>query len=253
MEDSKYNYKLLIAYDGTQYGGWQVQPNAISIQALVQDAVRTFSRQEVSVIGSGRTDAGVHATGQVAHFKTLSELDIHRLLASLNGMLPRDIRVLRIEEVPFQFHAQRSALSKTYHYHLWLDRVQSPFKRLYSLHVHDKIDLTLLKHAATQFIGTHDFTSFANEAHTGSAAYDAVRTLERLDVISEEGGVRLEFTGNGFLYKMVRNMTGTMLEVASGKLDVSEIPKIFSARDRRQAGQAVPPHGLFLVNVKYSN
>lgn len=246
-----HNYKLTIAYDGTEYGGWQVQDNAESIQQLIQNALRTVLRHEVNVVGSGRTDAGVHALGQVAHFKTHGELDLFRIFHSLNSLLPRDIRILQIEPVPLAFHAQRSAIKKTYYYHLSLNPVQDPFRRLYSFHVHEKIDLDLLASASKLFVGTHDFTSFANEAHKGAAAKDAVRTMLRLDPVLENGGLRLELEANGFLYKMVRNIVGTILEVAAKKRPIEDIPKIFAAKDRRQAGQAAPSHGLFLIKVNY--
>lgn len=249
--NSQRNYKLTIAYDGTHYHGWQIQPNGTSIQEKIQDALKTALRNEVQVIGSGRTDAGVHALGQVAHFKYDSEIDIYRLLASLNGLLPLDIRIKKIESVPLDFHAQYSALGKIYHYHLHLEQILNPFFRLYSLHVRERINLDLLKKASEHFLGTHDFTSFANEAHSGCAANDPIRTLKRLDIIPENGGIRLEFEADGFLYKMVRNIVGTLLEIASGKRSIEEIPFIFEAKDRRKAGKAAAPHGLFLVEVHY--
>ncbi len=252
MTGFKYNYKLVIAYDGTQYSGWQIQPNATSIQAIVQETIKIIIRQEVVVVGSGRTDAGVHALGQVAHFKCDIDIDPHRFFASINGLLPFDIRVLHIERTSLNFHAQHNAISKTYHYHLCLERVQSPFRRLYSLHAHYALNIPLLKQAAALFIGTHDFTSFTNEAHKGCAAQDPVRTLQRLDVVPEEGGVRLEFQANGFLYKMVRTIVGTLLDVSCGKRQIDEISKIFKATDRRCAGQAAPAHGLFLMEVNYA-
>lgn len=245
------NYKMTIAYDGTLYSGWQVQPNAVSIQSLLQDAIKTILRMDVTIIGSGRTDAGVHALGQTAHFKFPGDIDFFRFRGSLNGLLPRDIRVLHVEQVPLDFHAQYSAVGKTYYYHVHLNPVQNPFGRLYSLHVREKMNCDLLQKAAQYFVGEHDFTSFANEAHMGSAAKDPVRTIKRLDFIQEEGGFRLEFEADGFLYKMVRNIVGTLLEVSTGKRQIEEIPRIFEARDRRQAGQAAPPHGLFLVKVDY--
>lgn len=248
---TQFNYKLIIAYDGTQYGGWQVQPNALSIQELVHAAIKTIVRHDVTLIGSGRTDAGVHALGQVAHFKTDKQLDIFRFHGSMNGLLPNDIRILHVEQVSLDFHSQRSAISKTYHYHLCLDHVQMPFKRLYSLHVREKIDLELLKEAASHFVGTLDYTSFANESHEGCAARDPVRTISRIDIVHEDGGIRLEFQADGFLYKMVRNIVGTLLEVGRGKRLLTDIPRIFAARDRRQAGQAAPPQGLFLAHVDY--
>lgn len=248
----EHKYKLTLSYDGTGYGGWQVQPNAISIQSLVQKALSTATRQEILLTGSGRTDAGVHALGQVAHFSLPSPADAHKLLASLNGLLPHDIRALSLQEVDPSFHARYSSIGKTYHYHIHLDRILDPFARLYRLHVLHKIDLDRLKKASLHFIGTHDFTSFANEAYRGSASRDAVRTLRRLDILEQDGGIRLEFEGDGFLYKMVRNIVGTLIEVGYGKLSSDQIPEILNAKDRRCAGKAAEPHGLFLVHVQYS-
>lgn len=245
------NYKLTISYDGTSFSGWQIQPNGISIQQLIEQAIKVILRNPVKVVGAGRTDAGVHALAQIAHFFCEVEIDPYKFINSVNALLPKEIRIKKIERVSPDFHAQRSAAGKIYHYHLWLDKVQSPFHRLYTYHVHEKIDLALLKQAATQFIGTHDFTSFANEAHAGAAQVNPVRCIKRLDVVPQDGGVRLEFEGDGFLYKMVRNIVGTLIEVARGKRTADEIEQIFLARDRRKAGTAVPPHGLFLVEVFY--
>lgn len=251
MSDLSHTYALAIAYDGTAYCGWQIQPNGVSIQELIQDKVSILTRTPTQVIGSGRTDAGVHALGQVAHFHSHFIQDLYRFHGSLNALLPPDIRILNVHEVPSSFHAQYSALGKTYHYRLHLDRVSDPFKRLYSFHVKEKINLDILQSAALMLLGTHDFTSFANEAHQGSAAKDAVRTLKRLDIIHEPGGIRLEFSGDGFLYKMVRNMVGTLLEIGMEKRSLKELPVILEAKDRRVAGQTAPPHGLFLIGVDY--
>jgi len=244
-------YKMIVAYDGTQYGGWQVQTNSTAIQTLIENALQTALRQETPITGAGRTDAGVHALAQVAHFSYEETLDPFRLRASLNGLLPLDIRILNIETVSDDFHARYSALSKQYNYHLHLDRVLNPFKRLYSAHIHHPVDIALLKQAAQLFIGKHDFTSFANDADQGSAARNPVRTLSRLDVVLEDGGLHLEFEGDGFLYKMVRNITGTLLDVSSGKILLKNIPDIFAAKDRRLAGKAAAPEGLFLVKINY--
>jgi tRNA pseudouridine38-40 synthase len=245
-------YKLTLAYDGTRYSGWQIQPNAPSIQQHVQEALRSiFGGEQITVIGSGRTDAGVHALGQVAHFKTTHHGDPRRLLLALNGLLPRDIRVKCVEEAPLHFHAQYHTIRKEYHYHLYLERIMDPFRRLYCWHVLRKLDFSLLQEAAALFVGTHDFTSFANEAHAGSASRDPVRTLYRLDIFQVEGGLRLEFEGDGFLYKMVRNIVGTLVDVASHRRSFAEVRSIFAAKDRRQAGRAAPPQGLFLIRVDY--
>lgn len=246
-----YNFKLTIAYDGTGYCGWQIQPNGIAIQEVIKNKIAIILRSPVTVIGSGRTDSGVHAQGQVAHFHFSEPLDLYRFQNSLNSLLPPDIRILEISEAPLKFHAQHSAISKTYHYHLHLEKVSTPFTRLYSLYVREKINLDLLKEAVRYFLGTHNFTSFANEAHKGSAAQDAVRTMYRLDVIEEIGGVRLELEADGFLYKMVRNIVGVLLEVSSHKRPLNDIPLIFEACDRKRSGQAAPPQGLFLMQVDY--
>lgn len=244
-------YKLVIAYDGTKYCGWQVQNNAQSIQCLIQKALETVLRHSIDLTGSGRTDAGVHASGQTAHFDTAVSIEPSRLRISINALLPKDIRILEIHSVPDDFHARYSAQSKIYHYHLHLERISDPFNRLYRYQISSPIDLERLKRAASFFIGTHDFTSFANQKEHGTAAHDPIRTLKRLDIVEQKGGLRLEFEGDGFLYKMVRNITGTLLDAGSSKIDPDEIPRIFAAKDRRKAGPAVPPHGLFLMQVIY--
>lgn len=245
-------YKLIISYDGTNYSGWQIQPNASSIQQHIQEALKKIlHRERVILIGSGRTDAGVHAKGQAAHFHHTDLLDLNLLLLSLNGILPRDIRVKKAELAPSHFHAQYSAIGKEYHYHLYLERIMDPFRRLYCWHFSRQLNLELLKEAAACFVGTHNFTSFANESHAGSAAKNPVRTLYRLDVKEEPEGLRLEFEGNGFLYKMVRNIVGMVMDVAIGKRSIEDIEAVFKAKDRRQASLAAPPQGLFLMRVNY--
>lgn len=246
-------YKLIISYDGTAYPGWQVQPKIESIHAIIQKGIETILRQKIALTGSSRTDAGVHALGQVAHFEVSEIPDFGKFLYSLNSLLPKDIRILAIEEVPADFHARYSALSKTYHYHLYLDGCQDPFSRLYSYHVHKKIDKNLLLEACPLFVGTHDFTSFANEAYRGSAKNKPVKTMKRLDAVMQKGGVRLEFEADGYLYKMVRTIVGTLLMAAAGDIPLAAIEKIFAAKDRKLAGPAVPPHGLFLVHINYGN
>lgn len=251
MSINLHNYKLTIAYDGTAYCGWQIQPNGISIQEIIQEKASIISRNKIRLVGSGRTDAGVHALGQVANFYSPYIPDLYRFQGSLNALLPPDIRILNTVEVDNTFHAQYSPISKTYHYHLHLDHVEDPFKRLYRLHVRNKIDLNLLKESAALLIGTHDFTSFANESHLGSACRDPIRTLLRLELVEQPGGARLEFEGDGFLYKMVRNLVGTLLEIATGKRFKEDLLIILAAKDRKFAGQAAPPHGLFLMKVEY--
>lgn len=239
---------MTISYDGTKYGGWQVQPNTLSIQALIQDALKTILRTKAPITASGRTDSGVHAHGQVAHFSAEGELDLHSFLYSLNGILPRDIRIREIALVPDTFHARFSAKKKIYHYHLHLSPVQDPFRFLYSTHVRTSIDLNLMKKALPAFIGTHDFSSFAG---AGCGSKNPIKTLYRLEMVPETDGIRLEFEGDGFLYKMVRNIVGTLLEIAQNKLPIHAIPQILAQKDRRCAGPTAPPKGLFLYKVQY--
>lgn len=246
------NYKMVIAYDGMPFHGWQVQENAQSIQSLIQNALSLILRQPIKIIGSGRTDSGVHALGQTAHFHTDVPFKLYKVIGSLNGLLPPEIRILSLDEVPDAFHSQYSAIGKIYRYHIVLDPILSPFKRGRVWHVSYPLDLEAMFQASRRLLGTHDFTSFANEAHEGTAAKDPVRTIHRIDFIKSEGELALEFEGDGFLYKMVRNIVGTLMEVAAGKRKPEEIDEILEKKDRRAAGVSAPPQGLFLVKVLYA-
>jgi tRNA pseudouridine38-40 synthase len=244
-------YKISISYDGTHFSGWQVQKNGIAIQPLIQKALETALRHPIDLTGSGRTDAGVHALGQIAHFESDISFDFHKLLLSINALLPVQIRVHSIENVASCFHARYSAKGKIYHYHLHLDPITDPFTYLYRYHVVVPCNLQLVSEAIPFFLGTHNFTSFANQPHKGTASYDPIRTITRIDMIPQKGGVRLEFEGDGFLYKMVRNITGTLLDIGWGKLKPSDIPNILLSSDRKKAGTSAPPQGLFLIQVIY--
>jgi tRNA pseudouridine38-40 synthase len=244
-------YKIVISYDGTNYAGWQIQKTGQAIQPIIQKALETFLRHSIQLSSSGRTDTGVHALGQVAHFDSEMVLDPFRFLYSINALLPADIRILHIEKAISEFHARYSAITKVYHYHLHLDEMIDPFTRLYSYHVYFPCNLDLLYAASREFLGEHDFTSFASKAHQGVASYDPIRTIQRIDIVPEKGGIRLEFEADGFLYRMVRNITGTLVDVGRMKIQPSQIREIILAKDRKKAGQIAPPHGLFLMEVKY--
>jgi len=243
-----YSYKMTIAYDGAAYCGWQRQPHGTSIQETIEEKLNTILPEKPQLIGSGRTDAGVHAKAQVAHFRTHSLLDTDKIQHSLNSLLPKEIRILELQETDALFHARYSAKGKVYHYHL--AKKHDPFERRYRLFVGRPLNLDLLRQGADHFLGTHDFTSFANVGSAGTKN-GAVRTIHRIDVVEEPQGLRLEFEGTGFLYKMVRNLVGTLLDVASGKLAPEKIPEILAAKDRRRAQKAAAAHGLFLVEVLY--
>jgi len=242
----KKRYKITISYDGTNYCGWQTQPNEISIQEKIQDALETLLKTRPNLTGSGRTDSGVHALGQVAHFDAEKEPS----LKSLNALLPKDIRITKIQTVPDTFHARYSALGKIYQYHIHTLPHHSPFTELYS-HQAQNLDLDILKKGTELFVGKRDFTSFANEAHRGSAKNNPIKDLRRLDLIHEGHVLILEFEGDGFLYKMVRNITGTLLDIALKKLPLDSVQKIFDAKDRSKASAVAPAKGLFLKEVIY--
>lgn len=242
-------YKMILSYDGTDFSGWQMQSNRETVQATVMQAFEKIFKKKIYIVGSGRTDAGVHAHGQVAHFSL--EKPIERSLnlrAALNGNLPLSIRIKEILSVPKSFHARFSVKRKHYHYNLHIDPVPSPFTQRYSTHLRPPFDLVLLKQALSLFLGTHDFTTFAN-VDPGSS--NPIKTLFDIRLIEECEKVRLEFEGSGFLYKMVRNLVGTLLEVGAGKRSLTSIPELLAKKDRRVAPAPAPAKGLFLTKVDY--
>lgn len=250
----KHTYKLTLTYDGSSYCGWQIQPNALSIQEVIQEALSTLFGEKVSVLASGRTDAGVHAYEQIAHFRSEKKYEVKKLLFSLNGILPFDIRILKVEKVPNTFHARFSAKAKIYRYHLHLDHVHAPFKKPYSFHIRKKLDHELMKRGAKHLIGTHNFKAFANKQEKGSAKYSPIKTIYRIELIKEsETNYYFEIHGNGFLYKMVRNIVGTLLDCGLNRIAPEDVKRILLSEDRKQASRAAPAHGLFLTKVFYNS
>lgn len=250
----KFCYKIALAYDGSNYCGWQVQPNGLSIQEALQKALFTILKEKVIVIGSGRTDAGVHAYEQVAHFRSENSYNTQKLLYSLNGLLPHDIRILSVETAPKNFHARFSAKAKIYRYYIDLHHVHLPFKKPYSFHIRKDLDVSLIKEGAKHLIGTHNFSAFANRQDQGSAKSSPVKTLYRVDLIKESVTTYyFELHGNGFLYKMVRNIVGTLLDCGLKKITPSQVKDVLVSKDRKRASRAVPAHGLFLTKVFYNS
>jgi tRNA pseudouridine38-40 synthase len=243
------NLKLTLAYDGTEFHGWQVQPDLRTVQGELQTALQKLFNQDVKVTGSGRTDAGVHAHGQVANVETIRNMDTDAVLRGTNGLLPVEIRVLSVEEVSLDFHARRSARSKTYEYHVWRNEIVSPFHSRYVYAYRYPLDEELLDRGAACFTGTHDFTSFCAAA---TVIEDRIRTIFEAswDRSSETTWV-FRIRGSGFLQHMVRTIAGTLLEIGVGRLRPDQLPGIFEARDRRLAGPSLPPHGLHLIEVEY--
>jgi len=244
-------YKLIISYDGTNYFGWQIQKNKITIQEIIQKVLKKILQENITIYASGRTDTKVHALGQVAHFTSKKNINLKKFLFSLNSLLPKDIRVLKISEVDSNFHARFSAKGKIYRYHLSISDIQDPFSRLYSYNTVDKLDLRLLKKASLYFLGRHDFSSFANKQYQGSALTSPIKTIKRIDIIEKKDEIILEFEADGFLYKMVRNLVGTLLACASEKMPIESIEKILKAKDRKLSAAPASAHALFLVKVLY--
>lgn len=244
-------YAITLLYDGTNYSGWQIQPNGKSIQKTLQDALNILLKIPVKIIGSGRTDAGVHALNQVAHFDTEEELNLNRVLSSLNGILPLDIRIKNLEKVPENFHAQYHALEKVYEYHITTGPYSSPFTQKYSLYVSYSIDADLLQEAIQLLKGKKDFKSFANDPLKGAAGKNSIRTLKDIQMVQTENGWIFRFIADGFLYKMVRNLMGTLLYLTKRKIQLIDLQKILEAKDRRAAPPPAPAKGLFLSSIQY--
>lgn len=242
------NLKLTLAYDGTRFHGWQIQPELPTIQGELQQTLQKLFNHEVSVTGSGRTDAGVHAHGQVANVETIRTMDTDAVLRGANALLSSDIRVLNVEEVSPEFHARRSARSKTYEYHIWRHPIVSPFHCRYVHAFRYPLDEEALDRGATYFPGIHDFTSFCAVA---TEIEDRVRTIYEASWDRSENQWVFSIRGNGFLQYMVRTIVGTLLEAGQGRLRPEQIPGIFEAKDRRLAGPSLPAHGLHLIEVEY--
>ncbi|MGQ9496839.1 MAG: tRNA pseudouridine(38-40) synthase TruA [Desulfotomaculales bacterium] len=243
------NIKVVLAYDGTRYCGFQKQPGGLpTVQGVLEESLARLAGTEIRVTAAGRTDAGVHARGQVVNFFIDRTIPTDRVVPALNGLLPHDIAALAAEEVPPGFHARKSARAKTYVYTVYNAPVRHPLYRLYALHVDRPLDLGAMQAAAIHFVGTHDFSSFQN---SGRPVVSAVRHLYEGRVERDGPFVKFTFCADGFLYQMVRIMVGTLLEVGLGRLQPDAVGTILAARDRAQAGPTAPPHGLCLEHVEY--
>lgn len=243
--------KLTLAYDGTNYVGWQRQENGVSIQQHLEEAFAPIAGTDgrgPTVVGAGRTDAGVHALGQVASVTTDISLDPAAVGRALNVRLPLDIRVLAVEDAPLGFHAQFHATGKSYRYRLATSAVVSPFDRWYVWHVPEPRDVQAMRDAAALLLGQHDFASFQAR---GASVIDTVRRLDRLEIGQTTGGLTVDVAGDGFLRHMVRAIVGTLVEVGSGLREPASMRSILAARDRRAAGPTAPAAGLMLMDVRY--
>jgi tRNA pseudouridine38-40 synthase len=246
------NYQLLVAYDGTDFFGWQKNQEGPSIEAALEHAIYIIHREKVTLQAASRTDRGVHAAGQIVNFLTFTPLsNDYKFLKGVNALLPKGIAVLSIRQTNPNFHPTLDVMNKIYHYDLSLGPVQLPHQRRFAWHVHTPLNLSLIEQAATKLQGTHDFSAFTN--HKKNEPYeDHIRTVESIELIPlEEGKLRIAVTGVHFLYKMVRNIVGTLVYVGCGKLKIEEIPEILNKKDRTLAGVTAPAHGLTLFAVNY--
>jgi tRNA pseudouridine38-40 synthase len=240
--------KLVISYDGTRYCGWETQKNGLAVQEVLEKAIEKITGEAVDLEGSGRTDAGVHALGQVASFKLEHRIPARKLLLALNATIPPDIAVLDACDAPAGFHARFAAVSKTYRYTILNDRVRRPLMLSQVFHFPQPLDAAAMHDAAQAIVGTHDFRAFAKEADRKRSC---VRTIFRASVVRSGPLVTLEVTGSGFLYNMIRIIAGTLIDVGLGKRPRDALAKLVMGGRRVHAGFTVPASGLCLVSVDY--
>lgn len=243
------NIKLTIAYDGSRYNGWQRQENTENtIQGKLETLLTKMTGEPVEIHGSGRTDGGVHARGQVAHFHTNTEKKTEEILQYMNEYLPMDIAVLSVKDASERFHSRLNVKRKTYCYQIWNSPIPNVFQRKYSYQVPETLNLEAMKRAAQDLLGTHDFKSFCARKKMKKST---VRMIESIDFSREGDMLRITYRGNGFLYNMVRILTGTLIEVGRGEKQPEDIKSILESKQRENAGFTAPPQGLFLEEVDY--
>lgn len=247
--------RLIVAYDGTDYCGWQIQDNGVTIEGELNRALSELLKEEIQIIGASRTDSGVHALGNVAVFDTETKIPPEKIAIALNHYLPEDIRVQHSEEVAMDFHPRFCDSKKTYEYRILATKIAVPTQRRYSYHVYHELDLTKMREAAACLVGTHDFSAFCS---AGSQVKSKVRTIEDIAVLEEpfnfgNGGkiIKIRVSGNGFLYNMVRIIAGTLVEVGLGRRTAEQIKEALASGERQLAGPTAPPQGLMLLEIKY--
>ena len=246
----KKRIRLTVAYDGTAYCGWQVQPGVVTIESELNRCLSDLLKEDIQVIGASRTDSGVHAMGNIAVFDTTARMPGEKVSYALNQRLPEDIRIQKSEEVPANWHPRHQNSRKTYEYRIYCGEFPMPVKRLYSLFTYHRLDVEAMQQAASYFMGEHDFKSFCQ---VGAQVETTVRTIYDLTVEEQGAELVIRVTGNGFLYNMVRIIAGTLMEVGQGKKKPEDISGIIAAKNRQAAGPTAPPQGLMLVKYEYDN
>jgi tRNA pseudouridine38-40 synthase len=243
------NYKMVIQYDGGRYKGWQrLGGSADTIQGRIESVLSEMVGESVEIIGSSRTDAGVHALAQVANFKTDRDFSPAEVMGYLNRYLPQDISVTEVSLAPGSFHARYNSVEKTYLYRIWNREYPNPFMRKYSMHVGQKLDIRSMQASSAYFIGQHDFTAFTNAK---SKSKSMVRTVYSIDIAENDGFIDIRIRGDGFLHNMVRRIVGTMIEVGLGRLDADSIPAILESKERKKAGYIAEACGLYLERIGF--
>lgn len=242
------NIKLILEYDGTKYFGWQRQKDNITIQETLEEAISLLTNENIEVIGSSRTDSGVHARGYVANFKTTSRIPGDKFREAINHKLPEDIVIIKSEEVEEDFHARYNAKGKTYSYGIIRREAPPAISKDYLYHVKRKLDVNKMKEACQYFIGKKDFIGFRS---TGSSVQGTIRTIQNLYIEETGDIIKIYVTGDGFLYNMVRIIVGTLIMVGNSKIEPEEIKNIIESKDRKRAGICVPAKGLTLEEVFY--
>lgn len=240
--------KLVVAYDGTNYHGWQVQDNGITIEEVLNRTISELVQEDIKVIGASRTDAGVHACGNVAVFDTESRIPGDKFSFALNQRLPEDIRIQESCEVDADFHPRYADTVKTYEYNILNRRFELPSKRLYAAFCYYPMDIERMNQAAAYLVGEHDFKSFCS---AGAQVQTTVRTIYAVNVTKEDDMDHIRITGNGFLYNMVRIIAGTLMQVGTGLMEPEQVKEILEARDRSKAGPTAVAKGLTLVEIRY--
>jgi tRNA pseudouridine38-40 synthase len=240
---------MVVAYDGTDYAGWQVQPNGVTVQQKLEQGLADVTQEAPKVHGSGRTDQGVHARRQVAHFDLRDAWTPVDLRKALNAVLPADIRVANVATAERTFHARRDAVHKEYRYFIWNHDLMPPWKRRYAAHVTNRLDVDAMRRAARLLVGRHDFAAFT--ANPNRPVETTVREILELTVRKRGSGIVVRVIGTGFLYKMVRSVAGFLIRVGEGAVPPDETPRILASRTRTARVPTAPPQGLFLWNVTY--
>ncbi|WP_310179140.1 tRNA pseudouridine(38-40) synthase TruA [Neobacillus niacini] len=242
-------YKCIISYDGSEFSGYQIQPNKRTVQLVLEDVLTKIHKgHSVKVAASGRTDAGVHAKGQVIHFDSPLSIPEEKWEIALNSLLPGDLAALSVEKVHDSFHARFDAVEKEYRYFLRRSTKRDPFQRKYVCQYPYLLNVDAMREAIPYLLGTHDFTSFCSAK---TEVEDKIRTIESIEITADQDMIIFRFVGNGFLYNMVRILVGTMLEVGSGDRKPSDLLQVLQAKDRKLAGKTAPAHGLYLWKVFY--